>query len=85
MFSIRECRRVRWTIWDYYACASLRNPTKDEDFAIRRKAVSSCPAVLWIRRPNTRRSTLMAKWLANLLPGVVAAFVRAREVLVEIA
>ncbi len=70
-------------IWDYALAQACVILTKDEDFAIRRKAVSSGPAVLWIRRPNTRRST-MAIWLANLLPLAVEAFERG-EVLVEIA
>jgi predicted nuclease of predicted toxin-antitoxin system len=70
-------------IWAYALRESCVILTKDEDFAIRRKAVANGPGILWIRRPNTRRAA-MATWLSALLPLAVEAFERG-EILVEIA
>ena len=69
-------------IWEHAVRENCVIVTKDEDFAIRRLAVASGPAVLWSRRPNTRQAA-MTIWLSRLLPEVVAAFERG-EKLVEI-
>jgi predicted nuclease of predicted toxin-antitoxin system len=69
-------------IWEQAVGGGYVIVTKDEDFAIRRIAVDEGPAVLWIRRPNTRRAEMVV-WLARLLPEAIMAFERG-EKLVEL-
>lgn len=56
--------------------------TKDEDFARRRIAATTGPAVLWIRLGNTRKQALLDR-VGTSLPQVLDAFARG-ETLVEI-
>ena len=55
--------------------------TKDADFS-RICVLSDGPAVVWIRRPNTRRRALL-DWFEPLLPDIIAAIDRG-ERLIEV-
>lgn len=53
--------------------------SKDEDFARRRNASKSGPAVVWVRVPNQTTRALLA-WFGNVLPNVVQSLDRGEVV-----
>ena len=69
-------------LWDHALATQAVIVTKDEDFALRRTLTATGPAIVWVRRGNTRRRELLA-WFEPLLPTVVDLLAR-REPLVEI-
>ncbi|HZQ99021.1 MAG TPA: DUF5615 family PIN-like protein [Chloroflexota bacterium] len=69
-------------LWDHAVSVGAVIITKDEDFALRRTLSAAGPAIVWVRRGNTRRRELLA-WFEPLLPLVVDLLARG-EPLVEI-
>ena len=69
-------------IWDLALREHAAIVTKDEDFAQRRALTGTGPAVVWIRLRNTRRSELLA-WFVAALPPILSALARG-ETLIEI-
>jgi predicted nuclease of predicted toxin-antitoxin system len=69
-------------LWEHALSTQAVILTKDEDFALRRTMAASGPAIVWVRRGNTRRRELLA-WFEPLLPNVVDLLMRG-EPLVEI-
>jgi predicted nuclease of predicted toxin-antitoxin system len=68
-------------IWDLALREHAVILTKDEDFAQRHALTRSGPAVVWIRRRNTRRVAVLA-WFEAALPEILAAVARG-ETLIE--
>jgi predicted nuclease of predicted toxin-antitoxin system len=70
-------------IWELALRESSVILTKDEDFAQRHARARAAPSVVWIRLPNTRRTTLIARFEVGM-PQIVAALERG-ETLIEVA
>ena len=69
-------------VWDHALSVGAAIVTKDEDFALRRTMTATGPAIVWVRRGNTRRRELL-DWFDPLLPKVVQLLMRG-DPLVEI-
>lgn len=71
-------------IWAYaleHGCAII---SKDEDFARRRNASKSGPAIVWVRVPNQRTPALLA-WFGNALHSVVLSLDKGEVVVALVA
>jgi predicted nuclease of predicted toxin-antitoxin system len=59
-------------IWEFAVKHAAVIVTKDEDFAQRRAATDTGPAIVWVRLPNARRRDIL-EWFGKALPSLVAA------------